>query len=258
MSQKLMWLKAIHAAENLSPAAKNIAVALFMHHNAKTGLCCVKQATLGDDVALKRGRVNRVVRELKDAGWITAEQTMGASYYILNVEGAGSRESVELCRNEDTSDETSYVGSDTPSVSDPAQQVCPTLHTEQSTLTVSPNRLSLRAPAGTKPRRQTNASGGARVRSKKSEGTPWPDDLDLDDAARQAAHEAGITQDIERLWSRFRNHALDKAQTSHNWPSAWRNWCETAYDHRKRDAARQSAAREQPKLSRFQIPRNGA
>ncbi len=80
MSQKLAWLKAIHADKDLSPAAKNVAVALFMRHNSTTGLCCVTQGNLGEAVALKRGRVNRVVAELKAAGWITAEQTLGASY----------------------------------------------------------------------------------------------------------------------------------------------------------------------------------
>ncbi|MEG9502894.1 MAG: helix-turn-helix domain-containing protein [Methylorubrum extorquens] len=254
MSQKLAWLKAVHAEGNLSPAAKNVAVALFMHHNAKTGLCCPTQAHLGEAVALERRRINKVIGELKTAGWITAEQTRGASYYILRVERVTERHPAEVSRNEDTSEEAWCLGTDAAGVADPGQQVSPIVLTEQSTLTVHSNSLSPRAPVGTRPKGQTSASGGARVRRGQGEGSHWPANLGLDDHAREIARQQGITSDVESVWADFHDHALMTSRTVGDWMAAWRYWCRRAHERAKRASVRPQ--REQPKPSRFTVPRN--
>lgn len=252
MSQKLAWLKAVHADRDLSPAAKNVAVALFMRHNAKTGLCCVTQGYLGEAVGLERRRVNKVVGELKAAKWITAEQTLGASYYVLHVEKAVASPTTtsEVSQIEDSVGDTPCVGSDAAYVSDPRQMVSPIVLTEQSS-SVSENSLSFRTPAGAQGRTQKSASGGTRKKPTRTTqrqeiGTPLPANLELNDHRQQIASAAGVEITDQRgVFLHFTEHARAHGWVRADWNAAWSVWCRNKAERRTADEAR-----EKPKVNK--------
>lgn len=260
ISQKLAWLKAIHADKDLSRAAKNVAVALFMHHNSDSGVCCVKQATLGEAVALQRKSVNRVVDKLEDANWITAEQTLGASYYILHVARAKQQVPAEVSPIEDTADDQRCPQMATPCVPDPGHHVSPDAGTEPSISTVSSNRLSLRTPAGAEAGKEKSASGGVRQTgsswkpSSRPVGLLWPEDFYLTEEREMEAERAGLKiATIPETFAAFRDHAHDTGRRSADWDAAWRNWCRKAAERQKAAEAKAGAGRLKPN-PRYYVP----
>lgn len=67
------WLKAVMQAEGLTATAKNVATALAVQFaNAETGQINPSQETLADFLKVHRDTVKRVMRELRNAGWLMA------------------------------------------------------------------------------------------------------------------------------------------------------------------------------------------
>ena len=65
------WLKAVLQAEGLSPTAKNVASALAVKFaNDTTGQLNPSQGTLADYLKVHKDTVKRVMRELRNAGWV--------------------------------------------------------------------------------------------------------------------------------------------------------------------------------------------
>lgn len=74
------WLKAVMQAESLTPTAKVVASALAVKFfNADTGQLNPKQETVADFVKVHRDTVKRVLRELRNAGWLLITGTGGRS-----------------------------------------------------------------------------------------------------------------------------------------------------------------------------------
>ncbi len=160
-----------------------------------------------------------------------------------------------------TSDDEGCIEACTTGVPDSAQQVSPILHTEQSTLTVPSNRLSLRAPAGAKAEREKGASGGVRKTgssrrpSSKSAGSPWPADFYLTEEREMEFERAGLKiATMPETFAAFRDHARDANRRSADWDAAWRNWCRRAAERQK--AAEAKAGAGKPKPSRYAMPRS--
>lgn len=247
MSQKLAWLKAIHADIGLNPATKNVAVGLFMHHNEKDGRCNPKQKTLAAALGLKLRRVNEGIKALHDAGWIASVRTRGASYYRLNIPAEA-----EMRAAAHISEEAMGARYAPPHVADTrqgTQQIRATARMEPSSSTVPMNRLSL----------EENASGEVRQGSKRqtqrqTTGTPLPANFELTEQLRGAAQVAGVrVADIDKAFAMFRSHALANGRTCSDWDAAWTLWCETRAERQQRDAVK-----EQPKRSRWDIPRSAS
>ena len=67
------WLKAVLQAEELTPTAKNVASAIAVQFaNDETGQINPSQETLADFLKVHRDTVKRVLRELRNAGWLMA------------------------------------------------------------------------------------------------------------------------------------------------------------------------------------------
>lgn len=65
------WLKAVMQAEGLTPTAKNVATALAVQFaNKDTGQINPKQKTVADYLKVHQDTVKRVLRELRNAGWL--------------------------------------------------------------------------------------------------------------------------------------------------------------------------------------------
>lgn len=65
------WIKAVLQAESLTPAAAKVASAIAIQFaNDTTGQINPSQETLADYVKLHRDTVKRVLRELRNAGWL--------------------------------------------------------------------------------------------------------------------------------------------------------------------------------------------
>jgi len=65
------WLKAVMQAEGLTATAKNVATALAIQFcNAETGQINPSQETLADYLKTHRDTVKRLLRELRNAGWL--------------------------------------------------------------------------------------------------------------------------------------------------------------------------------------------
>lgn len=65
------WLKAVLQAEGLSPTAKNVASALAVQFaRDTTGQLNPSQNTLADYLKVHKDTVKRVMRELRNAGWV--------------------------------------------------------------------------------------------------------------------------------------------------------------------------------------------
>lgn len=92
MNQKFNWFKSVLRDKTLSPGAKNVAAALMIHHNDKTGQCNPKQGSIADAIGMHRPAVNAGIKQLRDAGWIDSITTRGASHYTLNIAKASVEE----------------------------------------------------------------------------------------------------------------------------------------------------------------------
>jgi len=67
------WLKAVLQTEALTATAKNVATAIAVQFaNAETGQINPSQETLADYLKVHRDTVKRVLRELRNAGWLMA------------------------------------------------------------------------------------------------------------------------------------------------------------------------------------------
>ncbi|HCP81279.1 MAG TPA: hypothetical protein DIT67_06710 [Octadecabacter sp.] len=67
------WAKAVMQAEGLTATAKNVATALALQFaNGETGQINPSQETLADYLKVHRDTVKRVLRELRNAGWLMA------------------------------------------------------------------------------------------------------------------------------------------------------------------------------------------
>ena len=65
------WLKLVMQTEGLSPTAKNVATALAVQFaNDETGQLNPSQRTLADYLKVHVDTVKRVLRELRNAGWL--------------------------------------------------------------------------------------------------------------------------------------------------------------------------------------------
>ncbi len=65
------WLKAVMQAEGLTPTAKNVATAIAVQFaNGETGQINPSQETLSDYLKAHRDTIKRVLRELRNAGWL--------------------------------------------------------------------------------------------------------------------------------------------------------------------------------------------
>ena len=65
------WLKSVMQAEGLTPTAKNVATALAVQFaNAETGQINPSQKTLADYLKVHCDTIKRVLRELRNAGWL--------------------------------------------------------------------------------------------------------------------------------------------------------------------------------------------
>lgn len=247
MSQKLAWLKAVHADTALNPATKNVAVGLFMHHNADGGRCNPKQATLAAALGLKLRRVNEGIKALHDAGWIASVRTRGASYYRLNIPAEAEMRAPAHISEEAT--EARYAPPHVADTRQGTQQIRATARMEPSVPTVPENHLSLRENASGEVRQ-----GSKRQMQRQAIGTPLPANFELTDRLRGAAQVAGVrVADIQRVFADFCDHAQDTGRSSNEWEAAWARWCRTYAERQQRDAAK-----EQPKRSRWDIPRSAS
>jgi hypothetical protein len=85
MSEKLNWLKCLLRDETLSAKSKNVATALFMCHNERTGQCNPSQAHLAEATGMWRTAVNVALKELLDARWVSRQKTRTTSLYRLEI-----------------------------------------------------------------------------------------------------------------------------------------------------------------------------
>jgi hypothetical protein len=67
------WLKAVMQADGLTPTAKNVASVIAVQFaNDETGQANPSQRTLADYLKIHTDTVKRVLRELRNAGWLMA------------------------------------------------------------------------------------------------------------------------------------------------------------------------------------------
>lgn len=105
LKDKQAWIIRLYADKHMSTSAKLVGARLALYHHEASGRCNPRQQTIADAVNLERRTVNRVLRELEQAGWIGSKQTRGASHYTIIVSPADAAEASKESLYSDTSED---------------------------------------------------------------------------------------------------------------------------------------------------------
>ena len=110
LKQKLAWMIRLQADDKMSVSAKLVGTRLALFHHEESGRCNPRQSVIAKAVCMERKTVNRLLAELKEAGWIGSTQTRGASHYTINVAHDLIEESlISDTSNDDPASEVSLI-----------------------------------------------------------------------------------------------------------------------------------------------------
>lgn len=248
MSEKLAWLKALMRSKDLTAGAKNVATALFMCHNAKTGRCNPTQDYLAEATGMYRPAVNTGIKQLHAGGWIASVKTRGASYYRLNVALGEVVSGIEVSADRYSNDNVRCPPIDTADVRESIQQESANRYKEPSSLTVQEEPSIFPVPTADAVEAETDTvvspDGKVKKRqdrkaSKQPSRTELPRDWEPGDLEKALARQEGVPETkIAEVAKRFMAHHWGEGTTSPNWAAKWQSWCLGHIEREQRNAAR--------------------